>query len=200
MPIAVGEWGYAEGTVGSQTALAQVFVRQMLLAMALTGQPAMWYKACDGPGESGLRGNGVMVCPSSRNASIAFRPLPAFNASQVMYRILRNDGATSDNHTAWRAPVDQKKGFRFARRVPIWQQSAGTDDDWLFVYHSDDGGVLLVAWTTATFPHITRIPGVAPGSCFSQTGMMGEVLPQLCHDHRGLHVNVSAAPVSLVRQ
>ena len=33
-----------------------------------------------------------------------------------------------------------------------------TLDDWLRVLRSDEGGVLLVAWTTASFGHITRIP------------------------------------------
>ncbi len=52
--------------------------------------------------------------------------------------------------------VSQKicgKGFRFARRLPSWQQSHDSDDDWLLVYHSLDGGVMIAAWTTASYTH-----------------------------------------------
>ena len=45
MPIAVGEWGYAAGSVDGQDNLASIFARQMLLSMAFTGMPVMyvWY-------------------------------------------------------------------------------------------------------------------------------------------------------------
>ena len=86
------------------------------------------------------------------------------------------------------------------RRLPIFQSSnLDTSDDWVLLYHSNVGDVLLVAWTTSDFEHILRIPGILPGSCFQQTAMMGEVLPTLCHDHRGLHVNVTTAPKYLVK-
>ena len=64
----------------------------------------------------------------------------------------------------------------------------------------DAGGVLLVAWTTAQFLHVVRIPGVEAGASFAQTGMFGEARPTLRHDPRGLHVNVTGAPVYLLKE
>ena len=35
--------------------------------------------------------------------------------------------------------------------------------------------------------------------CFKQRGMMGEAMGKICHDHRGLHANVSTAPRYLLK-
>lgn len=116
----------------------------------------------------------------------------------MLHAVLRNDGQKPAGNS-W-PPVDESRGFRFVRRLPIFQSSnLDTSDDWVLLYHSNGGGVLLVAWTSSDFEHILRIPGVEAGSCFQQTGMMGEVMPTLCHDHRGLHANVTTAPKYLVK-
>ncbi len=116
----------------------------------------------------------------------------------MLHAVLRNDGQKPAGNS-W-PPVDESRGFRFVRRLPIFQSSnLDTSDDWVLLYHSNGGGVLRVAWTSSDFEHILRIPGVEAGSCFQQTGMMGEVMPTLCHDHRGLHANVTTAPKYLVK-
>ena len=70
----------------------------------------------------------------------------------------------------------------------------------VLLYQSFAGATLLVAWTSADFEHVVRLPGVyTEGQCWRRTSMLGDQLGNVCHDHRGLHVNVSAAPVYLRR-
>ena len=185
MPFSNGEWGYGAGNVGGADELARLFVRQQLITTSVTGEASIWYQACV-PSDQG-----IMKCT---NGGAPFTPLPAMLAGQVMHNILRNDGGKPGT------PVDPDKGFRFVRRLPIFQNGMSTSDDWLLLFRSNDGGVLLVAWTSTEFEHITRIPGVEPGACFTQTSMSGDAMPNLCHDPRGLHVNMTTSPRYLLKQ
>ena len=156
----------------------------------MTGQPSIWYEACDPDANEGRMG--IMNCTAG---GPPFTPLPALEAAKTLHTVLRNDGLAPGS------PVSPAKGLRFVRRLPVFQSSnMDSDDDWVLLYHSDAGDVLLAAWTSSTFEHVLRIPGVEEGVCFSQIGMLGEPLPELCHDHRGLHVNVSDAPKYLVKK
>ena len=133
-------------------------------------------------------GNARCVAPRRFPQRPPFTPLPALEAAKTLHTVLRNDGMAPGS------PVSPAKGFRFVRRMPVFQSSnMDSDDDWVLLYHSDAGDVLLAAWTSSTFEHVLRIPGVEEGVCFSQIGMLGEPLPELCHDHRGLHVNSLAS-------
>ena len=171
---------------------AKIFVRQQLVTTCATGQPSIWYGTCDpdvGEGEMG-----VINCTTSASGATVLTKLPAFDAALAMHTVLRNDGGAPG------APVDPAKGFRFVRRLPVFQNGMNTGDDWVLLFKSDNGGVLLVAWTSAAFLHVLRIPGVEPGACFAQTSYLGDALPTRCHDPRGMHVNVTNAPVYLVKQ
>ena len=188
-----GEWGYGAAVVGGLDVQAQIFVRlQLVTTCATGGQPSIWYGACDpdvGEGEMG-----VINCTTGAGGRAVLTALPAYDAGLVMHRMLRNDGGAPGT------PVDAAKGFRFVRRLPVFQNGMDTSDDWVLLFRSDAGGVLLVAWTTAQFVHVVRIPGVEAGASFAQTGMFGEARPTLRHDPRGLHVNVTGAPVYLLKQ
>ena len=190
MPVANGEWGYGSAVVGGTTEQARLFVRQQLITAATLGQPSIWYEAC-GP-DTGEGAMGIMNCT---NGGAPFTPLPAYDAAAVLHRVLRNDGSTPG------APVSPLRGFRFVRRLPIFQSSnLNSKDDWVLLFKSRAGDVLLVAWTIADFKHVLRIPGVEPGVCFSQMGMLGEALPEICHDNRGMHVYVTGSPLYLVQK
>lgn len=202
MPVANGEWGYGAAVVGSLAEQARLFVRQQLITSSMTGQPSIWYEAC-GP-DVGEGRMGIMNCTSG---GPPFAPFPAFEAARVLHKVLRNDQQPSGSINSrdgkltgsW-MPVDVSRGFRFVRRVPIFQSSnLDTSDDWVLLYHSIEGDVLLVVWTSSEFEHILRIPGVEEGICFHQTGMLGERMRTLCHDSRGLHANVTTAPKYLLK-
>ena len=84
------------------------------------------------------------------------------------------------------------------QRRPVFQNALTTDDDIWLVASSDSNprAVAMVAWTMASFEHVVRLPGVT--GCWAATTYLGEPLPApLCHDPRGLHVNVSAGPLYL---
>ena len=79
------------GSVGSQQALAEVLVRELLVSISLTGQPAMWYKDCNG--------DGIMLCNQTDRAnasSMQITPLPGFHAAQTLHRMLRNDNVAKN--------------------------------------------------------------------------------------------------------
>ena len=57
---------------------------------------------------------------------------------------------------------------------------------------------LLVTWTSASFGHVARIPGIDNG-CFAVYNYMGSAQPAICHDPRGLHVELTNAPQYLFR-
>jgi hypothetical protein len=156
MPLANGEWGYGAAVVGGQAEQARLFVRQQLITSSMTGQPSIWYEAC-GP-DAGEGHMGIMNCTAG---GAPFRSFPAFEAARVLHEVLRNDGK------AVSLPVDEMKGFRFVRRLPIFQSSnLDTSDDWVLIYRSDEGGILLVAWTSTEFEHIVRIPGMWKNDLF----------------------------------
>ena len=189
VPFANGEWGYGSDTVGGLDQQARLFIRQQLITTSMTGQASIWYEACDPDVSEGRMG--VMNCTGGGQP---FTPLPPMLAGKIMHSFLRNDGGKPGT------PVDPAKGLRFVRRIPIFQNGMTTSDDWLMLFHSNDGDVGMAAWTSSEFSHITRIPGVEPGACFTQTSMFGDAMPTLCHDARGLHVNMSTSPRYLLKQ
>eukprot|EP00656_Telonema_subtile_P034507 TRINITY_DN38584_c0_g1_i1.p1 TRINITY_DN38584_c0_g1~~TRINITY_DN38584_c0_g1_i1.p1 ORF type:complete len:316 (+),score=46.39 TRINITY_DN38584_c0_g1_i1:264-1211(+) len=187
MAVLSGEWGYGADTVGGAMEQAELLVRVMLLTTALSGQPSIWYQACDPDVSEGSMG--IMNCSDG-----VFTPLPAYSAALVLHTVLRNDGQPAT------APLDPGRGFRFVQRLPVFQAGISAEDDFVLLYRSaDEQSVLLVAWTSSGFSHVLRLPGVGPGECFAQQDMMGAKQAQVCHDPRGLHANVTSAPLYLVR-
>ena len=94
--------------------------------------------------------------------------------------------------------------------MPVFQNGRDTSDDWLLRFQADNAttndttasrgrsiDTVLVAWTSGSFGHVIRIPGAPPGSCFTAKDWLGRALPDVCAGDRGLHVNVTDAPVYL---
>ena len=146
---------------------------------------------------------GIMNCSAGEHGKEpSFTPFPAYFAAQYMNAVFRNDGKAVGS-----APLDPDVAFRFVERIAVFQNGIDTSDDFVLLFASDAGDLLLVAWTSSDFQHIVRIPGVVrDGECFMQSGMLGATMGDdplarsLCHDPRGLHVNVSGAPRYLVLQ
>ena len=199
-PVLSGEWGYGAFTVGGKMQEAMLFARVLLLTTAKTGQPSIWYQAC-GP-DVGEGEMGIMACSKDAHGTETFAPYPAYYAAQHMSALFRNDGKAPGS-----APLDPSVAFRFVERLPVFQNGINTDDDFVLLYASEDGSdALLVAWTSSDFGHVVRLPGVVDeGACFAQSGMFGDRMGKdplsstVCHDPRGLHVNVTSAPRYLLR-
>ena len=127
-----------------------------------------------------------------------FTPKHAYNATKVMSR------ATA--------------GFAFVERVKVFQNGIDDDDDWLLLFTrpatAGAGGprqkltgsaprgshdTLLVGWTTASFEHVARLPGVGAG-CWDAIDWLGNAQPRACHDPRGLHIMLRDGPQYLLKR
>ena len=196
-PIWNGEWGYGAVTLGgSLYKQAEMFVRVTMVCTTTLNQPSIWYQACDPDGGDGEMG--IMNCTGAMG-NRTFQPLPAFTAAQTMARVFRNDGHGPESNL----PLDEALGMRFVRKIPVFQNGVNTNDDWVVLYRAnyDERALVLVAWTSSDFEHIVRLPAVyEKGECWQRVGMLGEVMTDVCHDNRGLHLNVSSAPIYLIRR
>ena len=193
MPIVNGEWGYGATTLGSYTKQAEMLARVLLITTSTLNQPSIWYQVCDPDGGDGQEG--IMNCTGTMG-NRTFSPLPAFYAAQTMHKVFRNDGKQPSE------PIDELLGMRFVRRIPVFQNGVDTSDDWVLLYRAsgDDRAIVLVAWTSADFGHVVRLPAVyEDGECWTVTSMLGKTMSNICHDPRGLHVNVTSAPIYLTR-
>lgn len=101
---------------------------------------------------------------------------------------------------------------------PVFQNGKTTNDDWLLLFRQQPssstsssasssnattttttGSVVMVAWTTASFGHVARIPGGE--GCWRVGNWLGNVARDpICHDPRGLHVMLSDSPQYLTLQ
>ena len=86
-------------------------------------------------------------------------------------------------------------------RRPTFQDGSDVSDEYVLEFEERLAGggraTIFAAWSTSTFPHVTRLPGVL--GCYAISDMMGEPIAQTCddggHNHYGIHVNVSDAPI-----
>jgi beta-glucosidase-like glycosyl hydrolase len=194
-PIVSGEWGYGVTTLGnSYLKQAEMLARVILITTSTLLQPSIWYQVCDP--DQGDGQEGIMNC-TGEMGNRTFSPLPSFYAAQTMHKVFRNDGKPPSE------PIDEALGMRFVRRIPVFQNGVDTSDDWVLLYRAsgDSKAIVLVAWTSSDFEHVVRLPAVyEQGECWKVTTMLGDTTtPNICHDPRGLHVNVSSAPMYLTR-
>ena len=193
MPVSSGEWGYASHpTGGSQipdvVAHGKVVSRLYLTTIAARVPISIYYDWRDGAPE--LMG---LVYQDAAPAASAWPrvPKPAYNATRALASALA--------------------GLEFVDRLPVFQNGRDASDDWLLRFQAPAGDssasgtssasdtapvdTVLVAWTSGSFGHVIRIPGGS--GCFSAADWVGNALPEVCAGDRGLHVNVTDAPVFL---
>ena len=81
--------------------------------------------------------------------------------------------------------------------IPTFQDGATTNDEYVFQFQNQSTGkTVLAAWSMAGFPHITRLPGGR--GCYDTIDHLGNELLVVCEDPRGLHLNLTQAPIYLV--
>ena len=123
---------------------------------------------------------GLVEQPRLPGGGAPYKPKPAYNATATLSRALA--------------------GFEFVERVKVFQSGHNTEDDWVLLFQRAGAApaTLLVAWTSASFGHVTRLPGGE--GCYSAHDWLGRPLPDVCHDPRGLHVQLSDGPTYLLKQ
>lgn len=175
---ASGEWGYDQTRLGpvttQNTTQGELFARQMLVTIPFTGMPSIWYEWHDEPNEF----MGVVDATYHTHRTPPYDPKPAYVAAQALSHILG--------------------GFAFDSVVPVYQNGMATWDDNVLRFYNSDGDTAIAAWTSGSFQHVIRLPGGA--GCWNVYSWLGHQLPDICEDPRGIHLNVSSAPLYLVQR
>lgn len=178
VPTLSGEWGYGQDRLGPITTQnvtqAKLLVRQFLTTIPLTQGPSILYEWRDNAQEK----MGVVDITYHAGRSPPFDAKPAYQAIQALSSVLA--------------------GFTYVDRVHAYQSGYTTSDDHVLLFANDAGDTQIAAWTSASFPHVIRIPGGR--GCWSVTDFMGTTMPQVCEDPRGIHVNVTDGPLYLLQK
>ena len=190
----VGEWGYTSadsesvccgGAKLTELQHAHLVARLYLVSIAAGSEYCLMYEWADGPNEKmGLRRE--YVGGKTGAAKLAY------NATMTLGQALR--------------------GHRYVQRLPAFNLAGGAEnprmeatDDFVLSFAAPSGDLLLVAWTSASFEHVVRLPGVR--GCWEVTDWRGRPMPAICSSRSGhaplgstandTHVSVTSAPLYL---
>ena len=198
IPVQVGEWGYTSadsekvccgGAKLTELQYAHMVARLYLVSIAAGSDYCLMYEWADNSGEKmGLRKEYVAGAPNGGTGA----PKLAYNATATLGKALRGHG--------------------YVQRLPVFNLAGGAEnprmlatDDWVLSFAAPGGDLLLVAWTSASFEHVVRLPGVR--GCWQVTDFLGRPQPQICSSRSGhapqgsvandTHVSVSPSPIYL---
>jgi hypothetical protein len=105
------------------------------------------------------------------------------------------------------------RGHRYVKRMPAFAGIYGAEnprmeatDDWVLSFlNQKTGDLLLVAWTSASFEHVLRLPGVR--GCWRLADWSGRPLAPICAARSGhsplgsaandTYISVTSAPLYL---
>ena len=115
----------------------KIVARLLLVTISSGMGMSVVYDWRDGP--PGTEIMGLVGYQRHPNRSAPYDPKPAWNATRALSTALA--------------------GHEFVERVPVFQNGATTDDDWLLLFRtpsssspaSNTASVVLVAWTSASF-------------------------------------------------
>jgi hypothetical protein len=195
IPVQVGEWGYTSadsemvccgGAKLTELQHAHLVARLYLVSIAAGSEYCMMYEWADGPNEK----MGLVKEYQARGKTGA--PKLAYNATATLGAALR--------------------GHRYVQRLPAFNLAGGAEnpqmqatDDWVLSFASPRGDLLLVAWTSASFEHVLRLPGVR--GCWEVTEWSGKPRAPICSSRSGhaptgsvandTHISVTSAPLYL---
>ena len=182
IPIYNGEWGYASGSGSSPLITLEeqgiLTARVFLLSHLFSEGLSIWYEWKDGGTNSSGELMGLVFDDfDPKNKSNPFTPKPSYYATKTL--------------------ADVTKGTAFVGAIPTFQDGATTNDEYVFQFQNQSTGkTVLAAWSMAGFPHITRLPGGR--GCYDTIDHLGNELLVVCEDPRGLHLNLTQAPIYLV--
>lgn len=173
IPIISGEWGYSTAWSGqNDEKQGQYLPRQWLINQWQEVPLSIWYDWHeDGPDPKEAEHHfGIVRHPYQKDATPIYEPKPAYLAAKTL--------------------AAQLAGYRFNKRLMM-------DKPEDFVLLFDKAGqqqdeVRLAVWTTAKEPHAVKIP--ASAGEFAVTSHLGEKLPNVIADAKGLTVTLSAGP------
>jgi hypothetical protein len=169
-PILSGEWGYSSVWAGMDPpAQGKMLARQWLTNISNDVPLSIWYDWHDDglDPKEGEHHFGTVLHEYHTGREPVYDPKPAYLAAK--------------NYTT------QLNGFRFNKRLMIGSPA----EDYLLLFDQGEA-VRVVAWTTSATPHPVVIP--ASAGVFSVTSHVGEKLPPINADAKGLAIRLSDAP------
>jgi hypothetical protein len=176
VPILSGEWGYSTAWSGMTPQIqAKYLARQWLFNLSQEIPLSIWYDWHD-DGEDPKE-------PEHHFGTVLHRYDPK---REPVY-----DGKYS--YTAAKALCAQLNGYRFNKRLAV-----GTANDFVLLFSkaSDALDARIVAWTTAPAAHDVTV-AASPGT-FQVTSMLGDGLPAVKADEKGLTIRLNDEPQYLV--
>ena len=169
IPILSGEWGYsAAWRELDAEKQGQLLPRQWLTNLANDVPVSIWYDWHDDGADPKEPEHhfGTVLHPYRGEQRPVYEPKPAYVAARALTTTLAS--------------------FRFNKRLHV-----GDDQVFVLLFAKDDQ-VQLAAWTTAKEPRQVTIPA-SPGR-FSATSHLGQTLPPVTADGRGLTLMLTDAP------
>ena len=176
IPVMAGEWGYSSSATGmGESKQARLLAREWLFDIANDVSLTIWYDWHTGGAPDDRERNFGVVNPPAGPAyggqSPPFKPKPAYLAAQTLNHMLGD--------------------FTFNKRIAL----AGPQDNALLFTKGDE--TRLAVWTAGA-PHAVVLP-TSPGE-FSDTNLIGEQLPAIEADRKGLSVTLTNEPQYLAPQ
>jgi hypothetical protein len=169
IPVLSGEWGYSAAWGGmNEDRQGLMLPRQWLTNVSNDVPLSIWYDWHDDGKDPKEPEHhfGTVSFPYHGGRDPVYDPKPAWRAAKALTSAL--------------------DGFRFSKRLAL-----GRPDEYALLF-AKENDVRLVAWTTSAEPRPVLLPA-SPGT-FRATGHLGEALPALSADAKGLPVTLTAAP------
>src|SRR5688572_29261967 len=175
IPILSGEWGYSAVWSGyDEDRQGKMLARQWLINLSQDVRLSIWYDwHDDGPDPKEPEHHfGTVRHEHHKDRVPVYDAKPAYLAAKTLATELR--------------------GFKFNKRLAL-----SSADHYVMLFERD-GEVKLVAWTRSRDPTTAQLPA-SPGG-FDVTSHVGEKLPVLTANERGLSVELTDAPKFLAPQ